>query len=513
MPDILNEQTVRKAPFSKSRSENMDYVKSIVRRLRVVPSKGFLLSHLLLGLLNSGVISTTFAAPSNAPDYLAVDAIFNQHCLDCHASQDPEHGLVLDSFEALSKGGESGPAIIPGKSQDSLLVQMIEGRFEKEGKNKTMPPGKRKKLTPDEIATIRSWVDSGAKGPSKPALAKDLVVPKIIPKSRPRDPVFALAISSDGNTVAAARYSQVELRSGKNLNLLRTLEGPNGNVNAVAFSWDSSQIFAAGGQPALAGKVRQWTVADGKLLRSFEGHKDAIYALALSPDGKTLATGSYDQKIKLWSLATGQEIKNLSGHNGCVYQLAFRPDGKILASASADRTVKLWNVASGERRETFSQSLKEVRTLAFSPDGKRLYAGGADSRIRVWEISETAAETTNPLLQSKFAHEGAILSLVFSRDGKTLISSAEDRTVKVWEPVQMKQLLMFELQPDWPPGLAFDDSGKVFVGRLDGSITQYDLISGKALANAATSAGTIASKPSSERAANALPAGRRNVNK
>src|SRR5205823_3361663 len=135
---------------------------------------------------------------------------------------------------------------------------------------------------------------------------------------------------------------------------------------------------------------------------------------------KTLATGSYDQKIKLWKVETGEELKTLSGHNGCVFDLAFRPDGKILASASADRTVKLWDVTSGERRDTLSQPLKELYAVAFSPDGKRLYAGGVDNRIRVWEVSEMAAETTNPILYSKFAHEGTILRLAFSSDGETL---------------------------------------------------------------------------------------------
>src|SRR5581483_11378224 len=128
--------------------------------------------------------------------------------------------------------------------------------------------------------------------------------------------------------------------------------GCKGSVNALVFSADGEQLFSAGGEAGLGGEVRVWKVADGALLRTIQGHKDALYSIALSPDGKILATGSYDQKIKLWDTETGAELRTLSGHNGAIYDLAFRPDGRILASASADRTVKLWEVSTGERRDT-----------------------------------------------------------------------------------------------------------------------------------------------------------------
>jgi mono/diheme cytochrome c family protein len=117
---------------------------------------------LLLGLLSLVSPSVPAASPPTT-DYSSVDSIFSSHCLDCHASTDPEGQLVLESYETLTNGGELGPAILPGKSADSLLVKMIEGRFEKNGKKKIMPPGKRKKLTAEEIATIKAWIDGGAK--------------------------------------------------------------------------------------------------------------------------------------------------------------------------------------------------------------------------------------------------------------------------------------------------------------------------------------------------------------
>jgi WD40 repeat protein len=435
-------------------------------------------------------LAASALAETSVTNYSAVDSIFTAHCLDCHASQDPEGQLVLENFETLMKGGEIGPAIVPGKSTESLLVQMVEGRFEKDGKKKIMPPGKRTKLTSQEIASIKAWIDAGAPAPAVAAAPKELLVPKILPKVPPRNPVNTLAFSAPAKLLAVGRYREIELRK-PDLSLVRTLPGHRGNVNGLVFSDDGSQIFAASGQPGLSGEIRQWNVQDGKLARILEGHKDALYAIALSPDGNTLASGGYDQKIKLWDLKTGKEIKTLSGHNGCVYRLAFRPDGKILASASADRTVKLWDVASGERRETLSQSFKELYAVAFSPDGRRLVAGGADNRIRIWQISETAAETTNPMLDSLFAHEGVILNLLFSADGKTLLSSADDRTVKIWNADRMTERALLEKQPDWAPALSFMENSAIAVGRLDGSLGVYD-VAGKVIASLGPNPGAAA---------------------
>src|SRR4030095_15451247 len=138
----------------------------------------------------------------------------------------------------------------------------------------------------------------------------------------------------------------------------------------------------------------------------------SLYCARLSPGGRVLATGGYDNSIKLWDVAGGKELRTLDGHNGAVFELAFRPDGKVLASASGDRTVKLWDVASGERLDTLKESQKELYALAFSPDGTRLAAAGVDNRIRVWQITPNAKEGTNPLLASIFAHETPILRLV-----------------------------------------------------------------------------------------------------
>ena len=118
-------------------------------------------------------------------------------------------------------------------------------------------------------------------------------------------------------------------------------------------------------------------------------------------------------------------------------------------------------------------------TVAFAPDGKTVAAGGADNRIRIWSVSEDAAEGSNNLLLTHFAHEGAVLNLAFSADGQALISSAADKTVKVFKAADLAELQLLETQPDWTPALAFLGGNKVAVGRIDGSLGFYDAATGK----------------------------------
>src|SRR5258706_6364914 len=165
-------------------------------------------------------------AAEKTNDYAAVAAIVAQHCLDCHAAQEPEGKLVMETFESLMKGGESGAAFVPGKSTDSLLVKMIEGRLDKDGKKLVMPPGKRKKLQPEEIAVIKGWIDAGALPPKDPArVVRELVLPKITPTVPPRRSIQALAFAPGPKLVAVARYGEVELMSSETRAVVRTLKG------------------------------------------------------------------------------------------------------------------------------------------------------------------------------------------------------------------------------------------------------------------------------------------------
>ena len=414
--------------------------------------------------------SVALAAPPDFSQHVA--PLFTKYCTGCHNDTDREGKLSLESYASLLKGGDKGSAINPSNGDLSRMILVLTGKAEPK-----MPPEGEEAPTAEEIALIKGWIDAGAKGPEGkgPDLTL-LVTPTIELTAPPRQSVNAIAVGPQGTVIAVARHGEVELRSHPKRELLHKLSGHRGSVNAIAFSDDGQYLVAAAGEAGLFGEARLWKVADGSLVKVFQGHKDSLYAVRLSPDGTLLATGSYDSSIKLWNVASGDEAKSLEGHNGAVFELAFRKDGKVLASASGDRTVKLWDAASGERLDTLKESQKELYTLAFSPDGTRLAAAGVDNRIRVWQISESAKEGTNPLLLSKFAHETPVLRLAWSDDGRTVVSTGEDRLVKVWNAETMTIRSELEKQSDWASGVAILPAARgIVVGRIDGTVASYEL--------------------------------------
>ncbi|MCU0515275.1 MAG: CHAT domain-containing protein [Oscillatoria sp. Prado101] len=171
-----------------------------------------------------------------------------------------------------------------------------------------------------------------------------------------------------------------------------------------------------------------WTEA-----RTIAGHSDIIRTVAISPDGKTLATGSEDKTVKLWNLDTGELIDTIAGDLEWIMSVAFSPDGQILASACnsafQDGTIKLWDTDTRKLRQTLGSSLLALRvaTLAFSPDGQILASGNFDSTINLWDLNTGKVRST---LKGHFKFD--VDSIAFSADGQILVSGGWDNTVKIW---------------------------------------------------------------------------------
>jgi len=400
-----------------------------------------------------------------------VAPIFQAKCVTCHSKTANMGGFVLSDFESLMKGGSHGKAIVPGKSKESRLQQMVEGTVQPR-----MPMSG--ELEAHEIASIKLWIDQGAKLDQDVGQLQALHEPEI-PKIKPApvaQQIGAVAFSPDGTIVAAGGYGEVSFSLASTRKLLGKLTGITEAVRTVAFSRDGKYFAVGAGRPAQEGEIKIWQTGESfwskPAAQTIKAHRDCVYALAFSPDSKLLASTSYDHMIYLWDPATGKQVKPLKEHTDSVFDLAFSPDGKWLASGGADRTVKLWDVASGKRIHTMGSSTEGVNTVAFHPNGKYVAASGFDRTIRVWDISVSGDPVE---IHSVIAHEEPILRLAYSPDGRWIATTGWDKLVKIWDTKKMEQIRVIPGQSDWVLSMSFSPDGKqLLFARYDGSVSVYE---------------------------------------
>lgn len=398
--------------------------------------------------------------------------IFETYCVGCHTSGDAQGDLVMDSFADLMQGGSRGAAITPGQSASSRLFLMAAGLAEP-----VMPPDDVEGPSEDELALLRRWIDEGAAGPAgEDPVRRTLRTPKIEPLTDHPLPISALALSPDGTQLAIARFATVEIVDPRDQTVLLELPEQPGAVNDLRFTADGSRLVVASGVAGLYGQAAIFDAATGDRAAEVAGHRDTLYAAALSPDGTMLATAGYDHEVNLWEVSSGQRLRTLSGHNGAIFDVAFSVDGGVLATASADETVKLWKVENGERLATLSEPQGEVWTVAFTPDGNRIVAGSADNRFRVWQFESRQTPRSNPLLQTRFADETPLVQLAFTPDGSRMIVASQAGKLSVFETREWSKVGNLPQATDAVTEVAVSASGdRAAVASMDGRLQWIDL--------------------------------------
>ncbi len=251
------------------------------------------------------------------------------------------------------------------------------------------------------------------------------------------------------NSSVAQNLSQLELPEGAKGRLVK------GSITIIQYSPDGTKLAVGSG-------IGIWIydAHTGEELDLYTGHAGVVWSVSFSPDGNTIASGSYDETICLWNTHTGELIHTLTEHTDRVFSVSFSPDGNTLASGSDDGTIRFWNAHTGEHIKTLmswglhvlfspdgntfasvsggdinlwnAHTYKHIKTLSgsgryvsFSPDGNTIASCGYDSWVRLWNVH------TGENIQTLRGHTGRVDSVSFSPDGNTLASGGN--RVLLWE--------------------------------------------------------------------------------
>ena len=268
---------------------------------------------------------------------------------------------------------------------------------------------------------------------------------------------------------------------------LMTLQGHLAGVTSVAFSPDSDRMVTASGDQT----AKVWESVSGRELHTFRGHSTPINSVAFSPDGRWIVTGSSDQTAKVWESASGRERLTLKGHATGIprvlvygeghpvrgnFAVAFSPDGQRIVTGSSDQTAKIWEAASGRELLTLKGHSAPITFVAFSADGQRIVTGSEDKTGKVWE-SASGHE-----LLTLTGHSDQIWSGAFSADGQQIVTGSDDKTAKIWEAASGRELLTLRGHTDLIRSVGFSrDSQRIVTGSWDQSAKVWEVASGREL--------------------------------
>ncbi len=228
-----------------------------------------------------------------------------------------------------------------------------------------------------------------------------------------------VVFSPDGHTLAVSSGIGVWLYDVATQNELALLTGHQGWVNSVAFS-PNGTMLVSGSSSSYSGTLKLWDVSTGSNIATLGDNRtwrQAIQSVAYSPDGNSIAAGSYGE-VNLWDVASKTKIATLAGHARWVHSVAYSPDGKMLAAGLNDDKVELWDIAARTKTTLTHEGL--VGSVAFSPDGTTLVSAGSGI-VNFWDVATGTIVST---LRNTYG------PVAFSPDGTKLFAGDKLRDVK-----------------------------------------------------------------------------------
>lgn len=251
---------------------------------------------------------------------------------------------------------------------------------------------------------------------------------------------------------------------------LHTLAGHSGTINALALSPDGKTLVSGSRDRT----IKVWHLGSMQLLHQLPKGQSSVEALAISSDGQTLVSGSKGGTVKVWELSTGALRYNLLGiHAEKITGIAICSDQHSFITASEDRTIKIWNLQTGKAIQTLQAGKTSVTAIALSPDDQWLASGNEGGTLRLWNLA-TGELHFSPIS----AHKSAISAIVMCSRHLTLLTASQDKTIKLWD-LQGAELL-YTFDPGQTPvnAMAISQETGIFVsGSEGGTVKFWDLAS------------------------------------
>ena len=386
--------------------------------------------HLPLYLLPFALSSSVFAAetkgdamPETVGYYEHIRPIFQAKCQGCHQPAKAKSDYIMTEVASLIAGGENGAAIVPGKPEESYLLELVVTHA---GEKRPEMPPKDDPLTDYEVSLVKKWVEQGATDDT-PENAKQLYTQENPPRYSVLPNLTSLDYSPDGSLIAMAGFHEVLIHKSDGSGLQQRLVGISERIESARFSPDGKRIAIAGGLPGRLGEIQVWDLEKKELILSKIVGFDTAYGASWSPDGTRIAFGLPDNTVRAIKADNGEQVLFMGSHNDWVLDTDWAVAGDHLVSVGRDMTAKLTET----KTERFIDNITSITPGALAgglnaierhPKQDHFLVGGSDGVPQIYRMKRETVRKIGDnanLIRKYPAMKGRIWDVAFAPDGKT----------------------------------------------------------------------------------------------